>query len=127
MTRELYEFRDLIDEGCLDVPRPDAALVGGVTGLRRVALMAQEHDLVFTPPKWTNGMGVVANAHLAAGLADAPFLEFPFDPPEWDVDRRDYMMAEPLKISPDGNIVLTSRPGMGYELAEKRLASTRVG
>jgi hypothetical protein len=37
------------------------------------------------------------------------------------------MSAEPLKISADRNIVLTSRPEMGYELAEKRLASTRVG
>ncbi len=67
MTRELYEFRDLITEGCLDVLQPDAALVGGITGLRRVALMAQEHNLVFTPHTWTNGMGVVANAHLTAG------------------------------------------------------------
>jgi L-alanine-DL-glutamate epimerase-like enolase superfamily enzyme len=127
MTRELYEFRDLIVDGCLDVLQPDAALVGGITGLRRVALMAQEHNLLFTPHTWTNGVGVIANAHLAAGLSNAPFLEYPFDPPEWDVDRRDYMLAEPLKISDDGNIVLTSRPGMGYELAEARLAKTRVG
>jgi len=39
----------LIVEGCLDVLQPDAALVGGITGLRRVATMAQEHNLVFTP------------------------------------------------------------------------------
>ena len=62
MTRELYEFRDLIRDGCLDVLQPDAALVGGITGLRRVAVMAQEHNLVFTPHTWTNGMGVMANA-----------------------------------------------------------------
>jgi L-alanine-DL-glutamate epimerase-like enolase superfamily enzyme len=126
MTRELYEFRDLIHDGALDVLQPDAALVGGVTGLRRVALMAQEHNLVFTPHTWTNGMGVVANAHLTAGLADAPFLEYPYDPPEWDVDRRDYMMAEPLRVDNEGHIVLSDKPGMGYELAVDRLASTRV-
>jgi len=127
MTRELYEFRDLIAEGCLDVLQPDAALVGGITGLRRVALMAQEHNLLFTPHTWTNGVGVVANAHLTAGVADAPFLEFPYDAPEWDVDRRDYMMVEPLKVDSAGNIVLTDRPGMGYELAEDMLAKTRTG
>ena len=125
MTRELYEFRDLIAEGCLDVLQPDAALVGGLTGLRRVALMAQEHNLVFTPHTWTNGMGVVANAHLAAGLCDAPFLEFPYDPPEWDLDRRDYMMAEPLKVDSSGMIVLSDRPGMGYEVNSNALAKTR--
>jgi L-alanine-DL-glutamate epimerase-like enolase superfamily enzyme len=89
--------------------------------------MAQEHNLIFTPHTWTNGMGVVANAHLTAGLADAPFLEFPYDPPEWDVDRRDYMMAEPLRVDNQGHIVLSDTPGMGYALAVDRLASTRVG
>ena len=37
------------------------------------------------------------------------------------------MLVEPLKKSADANIVLTSRPKMGYELADKRLANTRVG
>jgi L-alanine-DL-glutamate epimerase-like enolase superfamily enzyme len=127
MTRELHELRDLITSGCLDVLQPDAALVGGITGLRRVAYMAQEHNLVFTPHTWTNGMGVMANAQLTAAVADAPWLEFPWDPPEWDLDRRDYMMAEPLRVDEAGWIVLPATPGMGYAPDEARLAATRVG
>ena len=107
--------------------QPDVALVGGITGCRRVGLMAQEHNLIFTPHTWTNGMGVTANAHLTAGMSDAPFLEFPYDPPEWDLDRRDYMMAEPLKVNANGMIVLSDRPGMGYDLNEEILAKTRLG
>lgn len=126
MTRELYEFRDLIADGCLDVLQPDAALVGGITGLRRVALMAQEHNLTFTPHTWTNGMGVMANAHLTAGVADAPWLEFPYDPPAWNFDRRDYMMADPLKVSEDGYIYLSEKAGMGYELNVDLLAETKI-
>ncbi len=127
MTRELSEFRDLIAGGCLDVLQPDAALVGGITGLRRVAIMAEEHNVLFTPHTWTNGMGVTANAHLVGGLADAPFLEFPFDPPEWGLDRRDYMMAAPLTVDGEGWIDLGETPGMGYQLDEDRLAHTRIG
>src|SRR3546814_12611972 len=41
MTRELYEFRDLIAGGCLDVVQPDCALVGGIPGLRPVAPLAR--------------------------------------------------------------------------------------
>jgi L-alanine-DL-glutamate epimerase-like enolase superfamily enzyme len=126
MTRELYEFRDLIVEGCLDVLQPDAALVGGLTGLRRIGHMAQEHNLTFTPHTWTNGIGVVANAHLTAAISDAPFLEFPYDPPEWDLERRDYMLAEPLGVDAQGTIVLGTKPGMGYELNEEMLAKTRM-
>jgi L-alanine-DL-glutamate epimerase-like enolase superfamily enzyme len=126
MTRELYEFRDLIAGGCLDVLQPDVALVGGITGLRRVAMMAQEHNLVFTPHTWTNGLGVTANAHLAAGLAGSPFLEFPFDPPEWGLDRRDFMLAEPLRVDGEGWIQLNDRPGLGFDLDEGVLARTRI-
>lgn len=127
MTRELYEFRDLIRDGCLDVVQPDAALVGGITGLKRVAAMAQENNIVFTPHTWTNGMGVVANAHLTAGLTEGAWLEFPYDPPEWSLPRRDFMMAEPFTVGPDGLIRLSEAPGMGMALDEDRLAATRIG
>ena len=126
MTREHYEFRDLITGGCLDVLQPDAALVGGITGLRRVAAMALEHNLVFTPHTWTNGIGVTANAHLAAGLAGSPYLEFPFDPPEWGLERRDFMLAEPLEVDSEGWIRLSDRPGLGFELNEATLERARV-
>jgi L-alanine-DL-glutamate epimerase-like enolase superfamily enzyme len=127
MTRQLHELRDLMTGGCVDVLQPDAALVGGITGLRRIAIMAQELHLTFTPHTWTNGMGVTANAHLVAGLADAPFLEYPFDPPEWSLQRRDFMLTEPLQVDREGWINLGEAPGMGYALDEGRLLATRIG
>ncbi len=127
MTRQIHELRDLITTDAVDVVQPDAALVGGITGLRRVAILAEEHHLIFTPHTWTNGMGVTANAHLAAGLANAPFLEFPFDPPEWSLERRDFIMSEPLRADSSGWITLSDAPGMGYTVDEARLKATRVG
>lgn len=126
MTRELTEFRDLLRDGCLDVVQPDAALVGGITGLKRVAAYAEAANVVFTPHTWTNGMGVVANAHLTCGLADAPYLEFPYDPPEWSLARRDFPVRAPLEVDRDGFVVLSETPGLGYELDEERLAATRI-
>ena len=126
MNRELYEFRDLLADRCLDVLQPDAALTGGLTGLRRVAMMAEAYGVEFTPHTWTNGVGVVANAHLAAALAGSRFLEFPYDPPQWSLDRRDFMLAEPLAVDGEGWIVLSDRPGLGFELDEAALARTRI-
>jgi L-alanine-DL-glutamate epimerase-like enolase superfamily enzyme len=126
MTRQLHELRELITGGCLDVVQPDVALVGGITGLRRAAIMAQEHGIVFTPHTWTNGMGLTANAHLVAGLGDSPFLEYPFDPPEWDLSIRDFMMARPLTVDAEGWLNLPETPGMGYELNDELLERTRV-
>ncbi|HEU0221915.1 MAG TPA: mandelate racemase/muconate lactonizing enzyme family protein [Paracoccaceae bacterium] len=125
MTRELHEFRDLIEGRCLDVLQPDVALVGGVTGLRRVALMAREAGLAFTPHSWTNGIGLLANAHLSAGIGEVPWLEWPYDPPEWSLERRDYPLAEPLRAEA-GWLHLSDAPGLGIILDEGRLARTRI-
>ncbi|MEJ8573052.1 mandelate racemase/muconate lactonizing enzyme family protein [Microbaculum marinum] len=127
MTRELYEFRDLITEGAVDVVQPDAALVGGITGLRRIAVLAEEHGIVFTPHTWTNGLGLVANAHLTAGVGCAPFIEFPFDPPQWSLERRDFLLAAPVDVNAEGELVLPDRPGFGVALDEARLEATRIG
>jgi hypothetical protein len=62
-----------------------------------------------------------------AGLADAPFVEFPFDPPEWSLQRRDFIMTQPLTADGDGWINLGDAPGMGYAPDEGRLLATRIG
>jgi L-alanine-DL-glutamate epimerase-like enolase superfamily enzyme len=123
MTRAIHELRDVITERCVDVVQPDAALVGGITGLRRIAVLAQEHNLIFTPHTWTNGMGVVANTHLVAGMCEAPFIEFPFDPPQWSLERRDFMLTAPFAAE-GGWLNLTDSPGMGYEVDTARLDHT---
>ena len=77
MNRELYEFTHMIEERCVDILQPDAALTGGITGLRRVAAMCREAELIFTPHTWTNGVGLVANLHLSAALPMRPSSNFP--------------------------------------------------
>ncbi|MGF7160441.1 L-alanine-DL-glutamate epimerase-like enolase superfamily enzyme [Rhodoligotrophos appendicifer] len=125
MTRELHELRSLIEARALDVLQPDAALVGGISGLRRIATQAVDAGLIFTPHTWTNGLGVLANAHLTAALGNAPFLEYPYDPPEWPLAARDFMLAEPLQAH-KGWLDLGTRPGLGIALDEERLNQTRV-
>src|SRR3546814_17152824 len=126
MTRELYEFRDLIAGGCLDVVQPDCALVGGITGLRRVAIMAREFGIAFTPHTWSNGFGVVANTHLTAGLGEATFIEFPCDPPESCLARRDYLLAAPFDQR-DGWLQLSAPPGFAATPDGEQTTAPKTG
>lgn len=126
MTRELHELETLIERGCLDVMQADAVLTGGIGGLAHIASKAKTAGVTFSPHTWTNGVGVLANAHLAAAFGPPPWLEFPYDPPEWTPARRDYMLKTPLEAT-DGWIVLPDAPGLGIELDEERLAETRIG
>jgi L-alanine-DL-glutamate epimerase-like enolase superfamily enzyme len=126
LVREMSELRDAIAEGCLDVVQPDAVSIGGITGLQKVAAMAAEHNVMFTPHTWGNGIGLLANAHLTAGTTDGVFLELPWDPPEWTPERRDYMLCRPVDVDDRGDLVLSDTPGLGFELDEEVLARTRV-
>ncbi len=44
----------------------------------------------------------LANLHVCCGVGGGPFLEYPYDPPGWTPERRDFMLAEPLRIDPEG-------------------------
>jgi len=80
----------------------------------------------FAPHTWTNGIGVLANLHLTAAVGGGPFLEFPYDPPAWSVERRDFMLAEPLRVDADGFVEVPDRPGLGVVLDEDAVARYRV-
>lgn len=126
MTREREALDDLIAGRCLDILQPDCALTGGITGLARVARAARAAGLGFTPHSWTNGIGVLANAHLFAGTGAGPWLEYPYDPPDWTPERRDFPLAAPLSQA-GGRLDLGDAPGLGIVLDEARLAATRIG
>jgi L-alanine-DL-glutamate epimerase-like enolase superfamily enzyme len=124
MTREPYEFRELLSRGCFDVFQPDVVCTQGITGLAAFARQVAAAGKIFTPHTWGNGIGVMANLHVTAGTVGAPFIEFPFDPPEWTTQRRDYVLANTIEIDDAGWITLSDEPGLGITLNEDVLAAT---
>jgi L-rhamnonate dehydratase len=106
-----------------DIRIANDTLVGGTTGLRRVEFMARDPRLTFTPHRWSNGIGMLANAHRSAGVGDARWLEWPYDPPEWFPERRDYPLLAPLKAE-GGWLQLGNLCGLGID--EESLAATRL-
>lgn len=116
MLPDLGPFRTMIAAGALDYVQPDVTFCGGMTVARKVAALAEAANIGFVPHTWTNGIGLVANMHVAAAAATGGLLEFPWDPPGWVPDARDAMLARPLDIDPDGFVDLPSSPGLGIEL-----------
>jgi L-alanine-DL-glutamate epimerase-like enolase superfamily enzyme len=127
MTREPYEFRELLERDCLDVFQHDCVCSMGITGLAKLAREVDAAGKIFTPHTWGNGIGVMANLHLTAGTVGAPFIEFPYDPPEWSLERRDYPLKNVIDVDAEGWITLSDAPGLGLELDEDRLEQTKTG
>jgi len=58
------------------------------------------------------------------GAASAPFIEFPYDPPEWSIERRDFMLQKPIDIDREGWLNLSDAPGLGLAIDEAALDAT---
>jgi len=118
MARTPAELLDAIEAGALDVVQPDAVLAVGLLRARTIAEYALLRHRWFTPHTWTNGLGLLANLHLVAGVGGGPYLEFPYDPPGWTVARRDFFLAEPVRIDAEGCVRVPGRPGLGAGIDE---------
>jgi len=121
MARTPGELLDALAAGALDVVQPDAVLAGGMSRARTVAEATLLANRWFTPHTWTNGLGLLANLHVVAGVGGGPYLEFPYDPPGWTVGRRDFLLAEPLMIDNDGCLRVPPTAGLGAEIDEAAL------
>ena len=127
MVRGAFEARDLILRGGVDVVQPDAALAGGFGGCKRIAAVADLCGRTFTPHTWSNGLGLVANLHLALAVSTCPFVEVPLDPPEWTSARRDWLLPAPLEIAADGTIAPPPGSGLGVSPDLDALDAYRTG
>jgi L-alanine-DL-glutamate epimerase-like enolase superfamily enzyme len=118
MTRTQDELLRYLEADALDVYQPDVVLAVGMQRTRLIAELARARNRWFSPHTWTNGLGLLANLQVAAGVGGGPYLEFPYDPPGWTVERRDFFLAEPIRIDPDGCVSVPQRPGLGAIIDE---------
>lgn len=126
MARSYAELAALIDADALDVYQPDAVLAVGISRARTLAEQVLARGRLFSPHTWTNGIGLLANLHLAAGVGGGPYLEYPFDPPGWTPARRDFMLAEPVEVNGEGCLVVGERPGLGAVLDDDAIRRYRM-
>lgn len=125
MVRSLPEMMALIEADAFDIYQPDVALAVGMYRARQVAESANLRHRQFTPHTWTNGLGLLANLHVAAGVDAGPYIEFPFDPPGWTPERRDFFMT-PLMIDGNGDLLVPTSPGLGAEIDRNAVARYTV-
>jgi D-galactarolactone cycloisomerase len=126
MARTPDDLLAYLEADALDVYQPDVVLAAGMSRVRLIAELALLRNRLFTPHTWTNGLGLLANLHVVAGVGGGPYFEFPYDPPGWTAERRDFFLAEPIRIDGDGCVRVPQAPGLGAVLDEERIRYTAV-
>ena len=99
----LYEFTNLIVAGGLTYPEPDVTNCGGMTVFRKIAAVAEAHNL----PVTSHGVHDLT-VHLLAAAPNRTYMEAH----GFSLDR---YIAQPMAVT-DGFTVAPERPGHGIEL-----------
>ena len=116
-----FDFRDLIHAGAVDVLQPDCAIVGGLTEARRVAALAETHQLELAPHCWGSAFSFMAGVHLAFSSPSAHYIEHSLggNPLLYD-------LVKEAPVVKDGKIQVPERPGLGVELNPDFVAQFKV-
>jgi len=125
MARTPAELLAALEADALDVLQPDVVLSIGMLRTRTIAELALLRHRWFTPHTWSNGLGLLANLHVVAGLGGGPYVEFPYDPPGWTEERRDFFLTEPVRIDADGCLSVPGSPGLGASIDQATVARYR--
>ncbi|MCS7055879.1 MAG: mandelate racemase/muconate lactonizing enzyme family protein [Thermoflexales bacterium] len=103
-----FDFRDLIQRRAVDVLQPDLAICGGITEGRRIAALAEAHQLALAPHLWGSALSFAAGLHLAFASPSAVILEYSLGANPLLRE----LPEEPIEVN-DGMIAAPARPGLG--------------
>jgi len=118
----LPELRMMIERKCYHIFQPDAVMAGGIGHTMEVVRLCREHDLLYSPHTWTNGIGFAINLQMfiASRFTDRMTLEYPFNPPSWTAEKRDGLLTQPF-FHQEGRLVPPTLPGLGFEIDQVQL------
>lgn len=124
MAATVFECREWLERGCVDVLQPDVNRCGGLTEARRIAELAALEGAMVIPHGWKTGITAAAVRHFQAATANVPYVHFPSN------QLYDYPLPSGL-TGPEppiekGSMALPTAPGLGIDLVEEVVAKYRV-
>ncbi len=112
-----FEFNDLLQAQAADIIQPDVCICGGLLEMRKIAALAEAHDVVVAPHNPMGPVATAVNVHFAAATVNFLILEFV----PHDAGVRSEFVKEPW-VPSDGYLPLPTAPGWGTEIDEEAIA-----
>ena len=109
-----FELSELIREGGVDILQPEVCIVGVLTEMRKIAFIAEAHDLVIAPHNPMGPLATEVNLHFDASTSNFLVQE-----------SRKLTAAEISSVTKvsepiDGYFPLPEGPGLGIDIVEER-------
>lgn len=116
--RTIYEFLPYLEHRCLDILQPDCCHTGGITSMRKIAILAETFQVPLAPHCTAGYLGIAASLHVAASIPF--FLIHEFYPENQGFNPKGITNMS-WKLDAEGYIGLPPGPGLGVEVDEKNL------
>jgi D-galactarolactone cycloisomerase len=118
----IHEFVDIVQNDVYGLLQPESMVMGGITPLRKVGVLAEAFGKKIVPHHGGGNIGVIAHLHLVASWPHAPFMELLHDPPIGDYRHRFSIMANAPAVDSDGYMHVPQGPGLGVEIDRDLIA-----
>jgi len=110
-------FQTLLREGLVDLVRPDIGIFG-ISGVRRVAALAEPYYVAVAPRHSGGPIGTAAAIQLAASMPNFFIQHVPLPADERDRAMRREIVSPALENGKSGFLEVTNSPGLGITVNE---------
>ena len=109
-------FQPWLQQRAVDIIQPDVTKCGGLTEFRRIAQLAQDHNISVVPHGWNTAVGLAADLQISAFLPNARYVEY-LTPCAYIEE----LPVKPFRLDDDGYLTIPQEPGLGIEIADSQL------
>lgn len=117
-----WDFRPLLESGAVDVIQPDLSHAGGLSECRRIAAMAEAHDVAVAPHCPLGPLALGACLQLAGCAPNVVLQEMSLGI-HYNIghDLLEFMTDPGVLTPADGHLVIPGGPGLGIAIDEARV------
>jgi len=115
----IYGVREFIEKGAIDILQCDLVNGGGITGLKKIAALAEAHYIGMAPHNPNGPLATAMNLQFAATIPNFFILE---TIGRSDDPVRARLLKRPLRLE-DGHLPVRTEPGYEIELDESAFES----
>jgi galactonate dehydratase len=114
-----FPFAEIIERHAADVLQPDIANAGGITELKKIAIIAESKHITMAPHNVCSPVGAMAEMHLDASIINFEIQEYHAE----FYTEHYFTVTKGFARQEDGYVTLGDAPGLGLELDDDVIAA----
>ena len=112
-----FPFSEILEKNAADVLQPDIANAGGITELKKIAILAESKHVTIAPHNTCSPVGAIAEMHLSKSILNFEIMEYhaEFYSPQY------FKVFTGFPRQKNGYVTINNKPGLGLTMNENEI------